>query len=235
MEIRLNKYLSEQGICSRREAEKLITEGAIKINGKITQEQGIKIDPEKDKLEISESALQKKSEEKVVYALNKPIGYVSSTHATSVEKNIVTDLLKVPERIYPIGRLDKDTSGLLLMTNDGDICYKLTHPKFSHKKIYLVETYKEVSDEALDKLRKGVTLFGEKTLPTKIEKISSHRFKITLKEGKNRQIRRIFRKIGSNVKRLKRIQIGELELKSLDIDTGKYVKLKQDQIKLLTK
>ena len=135
MKIRLNKYLANMGICSRREAEKLIDKGSISVNGKIIIEQGIKIDPKKDKIEVNKKALKEYKNSLVVYALNKPKGYVSSTHKTSVEKNIVLDLLHgVSERVYPVGRLDKDTEGLILLTNDGDLTFRLTHPSFEHKK-----------------------------------------------------------------------------------------------------
>lgn len=235
MQIRLNKYLSEQGICSRREAEKLINKGAIKVNGKVIQEQGVKVDPETDKVEVSNQAIQEREQNLVVYALNKPLGYVSSTHRTKIEKKIVTDLLNVPERVYPVGRLDKDTTGLILLTNDGDLAFRLTHPSFEHKKVYLVETDKLISDGSLLKLRDGVSLFGTKTRETEIARKSNTQFFITLREGKNRQIRRTVRKVGSHVKNLERVQIGDLRLADLQIGLGEYKKLKKKEIeKLLT-
>ncbi len=235
MQIRLNKYLADQGVCSRREAEKLMDQGAVKVNGKTITEQGVKIDPEKDKVEVSEKAIQEREQKKVVYALNKPLAYVCSTHKTKVERKIVIDLLDVPERVYPVGRLDKETTGLILLTNDGDLAYQLTHPSFEHKKVYLVELNKPLVKGALDKLREGVNLFGSKTLPTKIKKISATKFYITLKEGKNRQIRRIVRKVGSQVKSLQRVQIGSLKLDELNIKIGEFKKLDKKEIeKLLT-
>lgn len=232
--IRLNKYLADQGICSRREAEKLIDEGAVKVNGKLITEQGVKVDLEKDKVEVSKIALDKKEKELVVYALNKPCGYVCSTHKTKVEKDIVLDLFpKDFPRIYSVGRLDKDTSGLLIMTNDGDLTFRLTHPSFEHSKKYLVETIVPIVDNALEKLRKGVNLFGQKTQPAIIKRISPIKFTIEIHEGKNRQIRRICRKVGANVKSLKRIQIGTLCLEDLCLKEGEYKMLTKEQIRML--
>lgn len=232
--VRLNKYLADQGICSRREAEKLITDGAIKVNGKVITEQGVKVDPENDKVEVSKIALDKKEKEIVVYALNKPCGYVCSTHKTAIEKDIVLDLFpKDFPRIYSVGRLDKDTSGLLIMTNDGDLTFRLTHPSFEHNKKYLVETEAMIPDGSLGKLKKGVNLFGQKTMPAKIKRISPTQFIIEIHEGKNRQIRRICRKVGANVKNLKRIQIGKLFLDDLNIKEGDYKMLTKEQVKML--
>lgn len=234
MEVRLNKYLAEKGVASRREAEKLIEQGAVKVNGKVITVQGVKIDPACDIVEVSDQALAAKKEALRVYALYKPLGYVCSTHATRVEKNIVTDLLKtVPVRVYPVGRLDKDTTGLLIMTNDGELAFELTHPKFEHSKKYLVETAEPLAEGALNKLRKGVSLFGEKTLPAEIENVSRTQFLITIREGKNRQIRRIVRKVGGRVKSLCRVQIGTLKLADLGLSVGKFRELSIEEVRKL--
>jgi len=231
MKIRINKFLAHSGLCSRREAEKLIEKGSIKVNGSIIIEQGVKINPDKDKIEINQQHLAAKEKEKVVFALNKPKGFVCSTHKTKVEKDIITDLFPADcPRLFSVGRLDKETSGLLLVTNNGAITFRLTHPKFGHSKKYLVETFTAISNTALDKIKKGVNLFGQKTLPTEIKRISNNKFYLILKEGKNRQIRRICRKVGSNVKNLTRIQIGQLTLKELKIKTGEFKKLSSIEI-----
>ena len=219
--VRLHKHIADQGIASRRAAERLIAEGAVKVNGKQVTQMGIKIDPEKDTIEVSEKVLQQKKEELVYIMLHKPKGYVTTTHRTKSEPKIVLDLLKgVDVRVYPVGRLDKDSTGLLLLTNDGDLAFRLTHPSHEHEKEYLVEAMNELADDQFERLRKGVPILGQKTLPTKIKKLTKRRFLITLKEGKNRQIRRILRKVGSGVKSLKRVRIENLKLG--DLEAGKF-------------
>src|SRR3989304_4166506 len=210
--IRLNKYLKDQGYCSRREADRWIEEGLISINGKIITELGTKIDPEKDTITINKEEVEKKEQEKIYIMLNKPKGYVTTMKKTFLEKKIVTDLVDSGIRVYPVGRLDKDSIGMLILTNDGDLAYKLTHPSFEHEKEYEVTVQKHITGGQLDKLRAGIKLFGEKTKKTKIQKISDTIFKIILTEGKNRQIRRMCRKVGNPVIELKRERIGKLEM-----------------------
>ena len=213
--IRLNKYLKDQGYCSRREADRWIEEGLISINGKIITELGTKIDPEKDTITINKEEVEKKEQEKIYIMLNKPKGYVTTMKKTVLEKKIVTDLVDAEIRVYPVGRLDKDSTGMLILTNDGDLAYKLTHPSFEHEKEYEVTVQKNITGGQLDKLRAGIKLFGEKTKETKIQKISDTIFRIILTEGKNRQIRRICRKVGNPVIELKRVRIGKLEMTHL--------------------
>lgn len=211
--IRLQKYIADQGIASRRAAEKLIAEGAVKVNGTVVTKMGTKVDPTKNHVEVSQAVLRAKQEKLVYIMLYKPIGYVTTTHRTKSEPQIVLDLLSgIDERVYPVGRLDKDSSGLLLLTNDGKLAFELTHPKFGHEKEYLVEAMNIIDDEQIQELKKGMPLLGKKTLPPKVTRLSPRRFLITLKEGKNRHIRRLFRKIGSGVRKLKRIRIETLSL-----------------------
>ncbi len=229
--MRLQKYLAHQGIASRRESEKLIADGLVKVNGKTIVEMGVKIDPDRDAIEVNRQALQKRKEKLVYVILNKPTGYVTTCHRTEYEKKIVTDLVDIPERIYPVGRLDKDTAGLLLMTNDGDLTYKLTHPKFEKAKEYQVRVQGKITEGSLAKLREGVKLWGEKTNPTKIKRLSGNTFLITLTEGKNRQIRRICRKVGFPVLELERVKIKDLAF--ADVARGKWRFLTKKEIEIL--
>jgi pseudouridine synthase len=231
--IRLNKYIAQQGFASRRGADKLIEEGAVKINGKPAA-MGQQFFPENDTLEIDQKTLEKKEEEKRYFALHKPRGYVCSTKKTEVEDQSIMDLFP-PEnsgfpRIYPVGRLDKDSSGLLLLTNDGDFAYQLTHPKFEHSKLYVVEIWNKITDEMLERLKQPFVMLGSKTRKAGIEKIGMYQLKITLKEGKNHQIRRMIRSVGSGVKTLKRVKIEDYELPE-NLPIGEYTELSKSDIK----
>lgn len=228
--IRLNKYLAQQGLASRREADRLIADGLISVNGKVVREMGMKVDPEKDKINVSDQVL--KRQEKLVYImLHKPMGYVTSVKRTRAEKKIVLDLVKTKERVYPVGRLDKDTTGLLLLTNDGTLTYKLTHPSSECEKEYEVTVDGVIKKGQMEKLRTGVKLWGKKTKETRVKKISPRKMRIVLMEGKNRQIRRICQKVGLPVLQLKRIRIKELRLGNLP--EGKWRNLTMEEIKTL--
>ena len=232
--IRLNKYIAQQGFASRRGADKLIEEGAVKINGK-PAEMGQKFFPETDELEIDEKTLDKKEEEKRYFVLHKPRGYVTSTKKTEFETDTVMDLFPDPKynknfpRIYPVGRLDKDSSGLLLFTNDGDFAFKLTHPKYEHSKVYVVEIWNKIDDEMLEKLKRPFVMLGGKTRRAEIEKIGMYQLKITLREGKNQQIRRMIRAVGSGVKTLKRVQVEDYVLPE-NLEIGEYLELSKADI-----
>ncbi|MFC1732942.1 pseudouridine synthase [candidate division KSB1 bacterium] len=228
--VRLNKYLAEQGIASRREADRLIADGLISVNGNVVKEMGVKVDSEKDKVSVSDKIVE--IQKKLVHiALNKPIGYVASVKRTEIEKNIVLDLVKIKERIYPVGRLDKDTTGLIILTNDGTLTYKLTHPSAECEKEYEVTVANPINKGQLDKLKAGVKLWGEKTKETKIRQIGTRSMRIVLTEGKNRQIRRICQKVGLPVVRLKRIRIKNLKLGGLP--EGKWRFLQPDEVESL--
>lgn len=221
-DVRLNKYLSQQGLASRREADRLIEEGSVKVNGKVVTEMGTKINPEKDKVELN--SIQMAENKRMIYvALNKPKGYVCSMKATREDPDIVTDLVDVGERIYPVGRLDKETTGLLIMTNDGTLVNKIIHPSSESEKEYEVTFQQLIPEGALDKLREGVKLVGERTLPTKVKKIGPAKIRIILREGKNRQVRRICQKVGYPVKTLKRVRIKDLELEDLPLGRWRYL------------
>jgi len=220
--VRLNKYLSEQGIASRREADKLIAAGFVKVNGKVVNEMGIKVDPDVDKVDVDKKRVAQ--ERQLVYiALNKPKGYVCSAKPTRIDPDIATDLVDVSERIYPVGRLDKETTGLLLLTNDGTLVNRIIHPSSESEKEYEVTFYKQIPGGALEKLRAGVKLAGESTLPTVVKKVGPAKIHIILREGKNRQIRRICQKVGFPVKSLKRIRIKSLTLGDLELGEWRYL------------
>ena len=228
--VRLNKYLASQGIASRREADRLISDGLISVNGKIVKDMGVKVDPEKDEVTVSDKVVEMR--EKMLYiALNKPVGFVTSVKRTAVEKKIVLDLVKVPERIYPVGRLDKDSTGLLLLTNDGTLTFGLTHPSAECEKEYEVTVKGFVTNGAIAKLESGVKLWGEKTKGARVWKIGPNRMRIVLTEGKNRQIRRICQKVGLPVTALKRIRIKKLKLGNLA--EGKWRYLTPGEVEML--
>ena len=227
--IRLQKYLSIAGICSRRHGEELILAGKVWVNGKVITELGTRVDPRADTVEIDGKHVL--YQQRLVYiALNKPRGYVTSCEQPG--EKLVTDLVNVPERIYPIGRLDKDSTGLLLLTNDGPLHHRLSHPSFDHEKEYVVTLAAPIPDSALQKMADGMLLSGKRTRPAEIHRISLRRFRIILKEGKNRQIRRMVQKVGQEVLGLQRIRIAGIRLGKLD--SGKWRFLDPDEIKALT-
>lgn len=237
MEERLQKFLAEAGIASRRKSEELIAAGRVKVNGMIVTEQGVKIDPKKDKVEFDGKAVSAKSEKKVYIMLHKPEGYVT-TAKEQFGRPAVLDLIHgVEERIFPVGRLDYDTSGLLLLTNDGDLTYRLTHPKHDVDKTYIAKLFGVPDDGDLQKFRRGVIIDGRKTSPAKIrilEKEKDQRFctaEIMIHEGKNRQVRKMCEAIHHPVAQLKRVATGELQLG--DLPKGKYRFLTEREIKYL--
>jgi pseudouridine synthase len=218
--IRLQKFLSEAGICSRRKGEEYIKAGLVRVNHQVVTALGTKIDPEKDRVEFKGRLIE--PEDRLVYiALNKPKGFVTSCRQPG--DNIVLDLVDVPERIFPIGRLDKDSTGLLLLTNDGSLHHRLSHPSFDHEREYDVTVTKPIPDGALRTIAKGMPMMGTKTRPAKIDRVSSRRFRIVLKEGKNRQIRRMVRKVDHHVARLKRIRMANVKLGKLNEGAWRFL------------
>ncbi len=207
--IRLQKFLSEAGICSRRKGEEYIKAGFVRVNNEVVTELGEKVDPEKDRVEFNGKVVDVKSDP-VYIALNKPKGYVTSSRQAG--DKIVLDLIDINERVYPVGRLDKDSSGLLILTNDGSLHHRLSHPSFDHEKEYNVTVVRPIPDGALRSIAKGMPMMGTKTRPAEIERITPRRFRIVLREGKNRQIRRMVRKVGNHVTRLKRVRVSNIKL-----------------------
>jgi pseudouridine synthase len=222
--VRLQKFLSSVGYCSRRHGEVYIQEGKIKVNGAVVTELGTKVDPGKDTIE-ADGRLLSSSPPLLYIALNKPKGYVTSCDQKN--ENLVVDLIDISERIYPIGRLDKDSSGLLLLTNDGKVHHRLLHPSFDHEKEYDVIVAKNISDSALETMANGMVIMDEKTRPAIVRRLSKKRFRITLREGKNRQIRRMVRKMENHVVRLKRISFANIRLGDLAEGTWRHLSEKE--------
>lgn len=223
-EMRLQKFLSGAGVCSRRKGEIFIKEGRVKVNGRRASELGIKVDSDKDFVELDGQPVAFNS--KPIYiALNKPKNYVSSCYQK--DHQTVMDLIDISQRVYPVGRLDKDSTGLLLLTNDGRLHYRLTHPSFDHEKEYEVTVAKPLADGVLRKLSKGLPIMGTKTRPARVKRISSRCFLIVLQEGKNRQIRRMLRKVGNQVTDLKRVRVANIRLGSLPAGRWRYLAKKE--------
>lgn len=227
--IRLNKFLAEKGFASRRGADVLIAEGKVLVNGQVAT-MGIQVDPDHDRVEVCEQALAQKEEEKVYYLLYKPEGVITATKKTVPEDITVMDCFPQENfpRIYPIGRLDKDSCGLILMTNDGDLTYELMHPKFEHEKEYEVEVFNPLTSAMIKRLGEPFFMLGQKTQSARIKKLSDYSFSIVLKEGKNRQIRRMVRFIGSGVRSLKRVRVGKVLLPAA-MKPGDFIQLTKPQ------
>ncbi|MDU2234560.1 MAG: pseudouridine synthase [Fusobacterium periodonticum] len=231
--MRINKFLSSLGIASRRAIDKYIEEGRIKVNGVIAST-GIDV-TEDDEIYIDNKKIEtKRIEEKVYFILNKPLEVLSASSDDRGRKTVV-DLIKTDKRIFPIGRLDYMTSGLILLTNDGELFNRLVHPKSEIYKKYYIKVFGEVKKEEIEELKKGVLLEDGKTLPAKVSGIKYDKNKtsmyISIREGRNRQIRRMIEKFGYKVLMLRREKIGELSLG--DLKEGKYRELTREEIEYL--
>ena len=233
--IRLQKYLAECGIASRRKCEQYILEKKVKVNGQIVEKLGIKINPKKDVIEFEEKKV-KQEDKKIYILLNKPIGYVT-TVKDQFHRNTVMDLIKKEKRLVPVGRLDMYTSGALILTNDGEFVYKVTHPKHEIEKTYNVTLKGIIKKEEIEKLKAGIIIDNYKTKPAKVKilKIDKEkdisRIEITIHEGKNRQIRKMCNAIDKNVIALHRSKIGNITVKDLRI--GDYRYLNKEEVKSL--
>ena len=221
--VRVNKFLSESGFCSRREADKLIAEGRVTINGKVP-EMGTKVSMD-DEVCVDGRRINERKDQFVYLAFNKPAGIECTTN-TSVKHNIV-DFISYPERIFPVGRLDKDSEGLIIMTNDGDIVNKILRARNNHEKEYIVTVDKPVTDRFITRMGNGVPILDTITKKCRVEKISKTTFRIFLTQGLNRQIRRMCEYLGYTVVALKRIRIINI---NLDIPTGKYRELTKAEL-----
>ncbi len=233
--IRLQKFMQRCGVASRRKSEDMIKEGKIKVNGKTIREMGYKVDPKRDIVELDGKRI-KMEEKKVYILLNKPKGVLSSVRDDRGRKTVV-ELVDVKERIFPVGRLDYDTEGLILLTNDGELAYVLTHPSYGVEKIYEVEIEGELTPLEVERLRNGVELEGGyKTAKASLEIVekseSDSRVRIKITEGKKRQVKRMFKAVGHRVKTLKRLSIGPLTLRGIE-RVGTYRFLSQREIDAL--
>ena len=225
---RINKFLSEIGFCSRRQADKLIEEGIVKINGEVPL-MGTKISNE-DEISVNGKVVQRPKKKKMVYlAFNKPSGIVCTTDQIREKDNII-DYIKYPTRIFPIGRLDKPSEGLIFLTNDGDIVNKILRSRNNHEKEYDVTVNKPVTKEFIQEMSNGVPILDTITRKCKVKQTGKKRFKIILTQGLNRQIRRMCEFLGYKVERLKRVRIMNV---TLDIKTGHYRDFTASELKTL--
>ena len=232
-EVRLQKFLAECGIASRRKCEEYILQGKVQVNGKIITELGTKINSEKDEVKF-ENKIVTSNEKKKYILLNKPIGYVT-TAEDQFGRDTVLDLVKVKERVVPVGRLDMYTSGALILTNDGDFTYKITHPKHEIEKTYTVTVKGIIDNKEVEQLRNGVKIEDYTTKPAKVKILKTDieknisRLEITIHEGKNRQVRKMCEAVGRKVIALHRSKIGKITVKELELGKWRYLTEKEIQ------
>lgn len=233
--MRLNKYIADAGICSRRKADELIANGNVRVNGAIVKEMGCQVE-EGDMVSVNGTKIESAGK-KVYVAVNKPMGYITSMDDEKDRATVAELVADIPERLFPVGRLDYNTTGLLIMTNDGQLTYTLTHPKHEVYKTYVAKVAGVLSDTRLAKLRKGVDIGGFVTSPAKvnvIKQLPRHAIvEISIREGKNRQVRKMFAAVGNKVQELQRTAIGEIRLGRLM--EGHYRKLNREEIEYLKK
>lgn len=236
MQIRLNKFLAQAGVASRREVDKMIAKGKIKVNGLVIKELGYKIDDEKDRVEV-EGKRVKRGEGQIYLMLNKPPGYLVTLKDHFQRPTIQLLIPSLRKRVFPVGRLDYDSEGLLLLMNDGELAYRLAHPRFRVPKTYLVKVEGEPDSSKLSRLEKGIYLDGKKTARAKIAQIAGSPkkslLKIEIHEGRKREVKRMFKAISHRVLQLKRISFGGLRLGRLK--TGKWRFLTRKEIDILKK
>ena len=233
---RLQKYLANNGVTSRRKAEEDILAGKVKVNGKIIVELGTKINPKIDKVEY-EGRIIKQEEKKVYILLNKPIGYVTTVKDQFARDTVIDLVKKADVKVLPVGRLDMYTSGAIILSNDGDFIYHVTHPKHEVEKTYTVTLKGKVTNEEVQKLKDGVEIEDYITKPAKVkilkidEEKNISRLEIVIHEGKNRQVRKMCEAVGKKVLALHRSKIGNINVKDLKIGQWRY--LKQEEVKML--
>ena len=236
MQIRLNKFLAQAGVASRREVDKMIATGKIKVNGRVIQVLGYKIDDEKDRVEVEGKKIERE-EGQVYLMINKPPGYLVTLKDRFQRPTIKQLLPSLGKRIFPVGRLDYDSEGLLLLVNDGELAYRLTHPRFKVGKVYLVKVKGDPDPSKLSRLEKGIYLEGRKTAPAKIARLSRsskrNLLKVEIYEGRKREVKKMFDAVGHGVLQLKRIDFGGVRLGKLK--TGKWRFLTRKEIDTLKK
>ncbi|MCR2032314.1 pseudouridine synthase [Anaerofustis stercorihominis] len=234
--MRINKYLASCGVASRRKCEEIISRGKVTINGEVVRELGTIINVKKDLVKVygKDVSLDTK---KVYYMLNKPQGVISASKSKYGEETVVDLLGKKEHRLFPVGRLDKDTTGLIILTNDGDFAYKLTHPKYEKEKTYEALVKGKVDSKALDKLKQGVVIDGKKTSRAKVRLVKmigvNSLVEITLIEGRKRQVKKMCEKVGHKVIKLNRTMENGLSLG--DLEVGEYRKLTKNEVSRLLK
>lgn len=221
---RINKYLSEVGFCSRRAADKLIDQGRVTINGKVP-EMGTKITAG-DEVHVDGKLISKPNTASVYIAFNKPVGIVCTTDS-GVERDNIIDYINYPTRIFPIGRLDKPSEGLIFLTNDGDIVNKILRARNNHEKEYIVRVDRQITNDFVAEMSNGVPILDTITRKCEVERLSQYEFRIILTQGLNRQIRRMCEYLGYNVRKLKRVRIMNVKL---DVPVGEYRDLTKDEL-----
>jgi len=225
MEVRLQKYLADCGIASRRKAEELILQGKVKVNGKVVNELGSKVNTDRDKVEFNGKII-KATKKKVYILLNKPEGYISASK-DQFDNQSVLKLIDIKERIFPVGRLDKDTTGALILTNDGDFSYRLSHPKHEVNKVYIAEVKGCPTASEMQAFMKGIIIDGKKTYPAKIRILKETKknsiVEIIIHEGRNRQVKKMCKEIGHEVISLQRYAIDTITIDKLPEGKWRYL------------
>lgn len=220
IQIRLQKYIRDAGLVSRRASEDLIRQGRVKVNGLVVRELGTKVE-EGDIVQVNGKKIAP-IEKKIYIKINKPTGYVT-TLKDEFDRPIVTDLIKIETRVFPVGRLDMDTSGLLLLTNDGDLANKLIHPSREIEKKYMVNVDSLLTESEMEMLRRGVMVDGKLTHPAKVFKRRGNNYEIIIHEGRNRQVRKMFATLSKKVLELQRLEFGNIKLGDLGLGDWKFL------------
>ncbi|AFS78438.1 ribosomal large subunit pseudouridine synthase B [Gottschalkia acidurici 9a] len=228
--MRLQKFMAQCGVASRRKSEEIIQEGRVKVNGIIVKELGVSIDSLEDNITVDDKRIKPEGN-KVYIALNKPTGYITTVSDQFGRKTVIDLISDIKERVYPIGRLDSDTSGLLLLTNDGDLAYKITHPKHEISKKYIAKVKGIPKEHKLKQFREGLKIDDYITSKAKVKIINEFEgnsiLEIEIHEGKNRQVRKMCEKIGHEVIELERIAIGEINLKKIPLGKWRFLEKKE--------
>ncbi len=231
--VRLQKVIAEAGLCSRRKAEALILEGRVRVNGEVVDRLGVRVDPQRDRIEVDGKPLA--IEPKAYIALHKPKGVITSVRDPRGRRTVVDLLPEMGLRLYPVGRLDYDTSGLLLLTNDGELAFRLTHPSFGVEKVYIAELKGCITDEAVRRLERGVPLEDGLTSPARVKVLrrspGASRIEIAIHEGRNRQVRRMAEAVGFPVVELIRVRFGPVTLDGLK--SGEHRRLSPGEVAAL--
>jgi 23S rRNA pseudouridine2605 synthase len=228
---RLNKFLAHAGVCSRREADRKISEGRVSVNGRVVMELGEKVDPARDKVAVDGRPVRGAEERQVYILLNKPSGRVVSVKDPFGRPTVLDLLGHLPVRVYPVGRLDQDTEGALLLTNDGELALRLTHPRYGVGKTYEARIEGEPEDSDLDKVRAGLFLEGRRTAPARVRALKRGRrwalLEVEIHEGRKREIRKLFEAVGFPVTQLKRVDFAGLTLEGLKTGEWRYLNKKE--------
>jgi len=227
MLIRLNKLLAQRGVASRREADRLIEAGSVAVNGRVVQELGTKVDEVRDRIAV-EGRKIKPGRDLVYMALHKPPGYLVTLRDPLGRPTVKTLVPKLPEGVFPVGRLDRDSEGLLFLTNDGELAFRLTHPRYEVPKVYLVRVAGSVPAEAIVRLEAGIVIEGRKTAPAKVKALEKREaftvLQVEIHEGRKREIRMMFAAIGHEVLRLERTSFGGIRLERLEPGRWRFLK-----------